>query len=213
VFPQRTFFDTGQDALRPEAQAVVDVVAETLRYDAPDVAVFIAGHTDPRGDRDYNQNLSVDRANAVADTLRNANVPTGTIWRIGFGPDMPLVPNESPEAWGFNRRVEFLFAAKEQAVGVWLADIQVDSLCSSRSKAESSKCKRSINLRREYQAVEVMRQSVNAKIKRTNESTDLRGTTVAIEEITKPIIVIAPVAKRMSINPISRTATVFAKGA
>lgn len=162
VFPQRVFFDTADSELRPEARQVVDFVAETLRWDLPDVAVFIAGHTDPRGDWDYNYNLSIDRANTVASALRNSGVATGTIWRVGFGPDMPLVPNLDEESWGYNRRVEFLFAAKVEAVAVWLADIQVDGLCQAHDEAASIACKRELQLRSDYTAVEVLSSATTA---------------------------------------------------
>jgi outer membrane protein OmpA-like peptidoglycan-associated protein len=46
VFPQRVFFDTDKAQIRPDAIPIIDLIAEDLRHDVPDVAVFIAGHTD-----------------------------------------------------------------------------------------------------------------------------------------------------------------------
>lgn len=155
VFPQRVFFDTAAHDIRPEGLEVVRIVVEALKYDPPDAAIFVAGHTDPRGGRDFNQSLSVDRANAIAEAIRDSGVRTGKIWRVGFGPDMPLVPNTGEESWGYNRRVEFLFAAKELAIGVWLAETQLENLCSADSVADSDACKRTLNFRNQYDAVEV----------------------------------------------------------
>jgi outer membrane protein OmpA-like peptidoglycan-associated protein len=223
VFPQRVFFDTAESELRPEARQVVDFVAETLRWDLPDVAVFIAGHTDPRGDWDYNYNLSIDRANTVASALRNAGIATGTIWRVGFGPDMPLVPNLDEESWGYNRRVEFLFAAKVEAVAVWLADIQVDGLCQARDEAASTACKRELRLRSDYTAVEVLSTTLTAQPESQQSiavpdagksSVDpTRGASTVTPGATEPVAVkpsvntVAPTpkAQMIVINPVSRT--------
>lgn len=214
VFPQRVFFDTADSELRPEARQVVDFVAETLRWDLPDVAVFIAGHTDPRGDWDYNYNLSIDRANTVASALRNAGIATGTIWRVGFGPDMPLVPNRDEESWGYNRRVEFLFAAKVEAVAVWLADIQIDGLCQAHDEAASMACKRELQLRSDYTAVEVLSAATTADPQSRQGIADPghekigvdpreAGATIAPVTIDPPAP--TPKARMIVINPVSRT--------
>ena len=224
VFPQRVFFDTALDTLRPEATAVIQTVSDTLKLDVPDVAVFVAGHTDPRGERDYNQNLSVDRANSVAEALRDSGLKYGAIWRVGFGPDMPLVPNDGPESWGYNRRVEFLFAAKSQAVAAWLADTQVDGLCSAPSEVDTQMCKKSITLRSNYRAAEVVSKarrdayaaSVALEIaaKRAEEA---RATAASINTVvkTKPrkLVEVKPELGRViNINPQSRTAQLVVKG-
>lgn len=191
VFPQRVFFDTAESGLRPEAREVVRVVSESLRQDIPDVALFVAGHTDVRGARAYNQGLSVDRANAVAEQILDQGVNLATVWRIGFGPDMPLVANNGPEGWGYNRRVEFLFAGSADAIAVWLADMQVDGLCSGASKRETAECRRSLQLRTDYEAVE---------IKAANNS-------VAVDPTVRKVGPLRPVSgRRIVINPINRTA-------
>lgn len=223
VFPQRVFFDTADSELRPEGRQVVDFVAETLRWDLPDVAVFIAGHTDPRGGWDYNYNLSIDRANAVASVLRNSGVATGTIWRVGFGPDMPLVPNLGEESWGYNRRVEFLFAAKVEAVAIWLADIQIDGLCQAKDEATSMACKRELQLRSDYTAVEVLstelaaqpesRQAISVPGAGKSDVHPTRGVSTIAPNAKEPVAVVpsgltvapVPKARMIVINPISRT--------
>ena len=93
VFPERVFFDTAQWNLRPDAISVIDVVAESLRREPPDVAVFVAGHADSRGSRAYNFDLSLKRANAVSEALVRRGVGQAAIWRIGFGEAVPLRSN------------------------------------------------------------------------------------------------------------------------
>ena len=62
VFSERVFFDTDKISVRPEARNVIQLVADALRADLPDVAVFIAGHADARGSDAYNYDLSLRRA-------------------------------------------------------------------------------------------------------------------------------------------------------
>lgn len=94
VFPERTFFDTADVMLRPEAEQLAAIVAESLRNKPPDVAMFVAGHADLRGERLYNERLSIDRADAIARRIFAAGVASISIWRVGCGEDMPLVAGE-----------------------------------------------------------------------------------------------------------------------
>lgn len=205
VFPQRAFFDTAESELRPEGMEVVRIVAESLRDDVPDVALFVAGHTDARGNREYNQNLSVDRANTVAAEILQLGVNLATVWRIGFGPDMPLVPNDGPVGWSYNRRVEFLFASRPEAIAVWLADMQLDGLCSGSSRRETDKCKHALELRSHYEAVQLLAPAGKAI------SADSRGE--ALDPRGHKGVKIQPVPGRtFVINPINRTARITSPG-
>ncbi|WP_398470220.1 OmpA family protein [Tardiphaga sp.] len=121
VFGQQVFFDTDKSELRPEALPVLNVVAESLRKDVPDVALFIAGHADGRGSDEYNYPLSVARADTVARYLFSRGIGVARLWRVGFGKTVPVRPNTTSENMAANRRVEFLFAARPEAVAVWLA--------------------------------------------------------------------------------------------
>lgn len=190
VFPDRTFFDTDKATLRPEALEIARLIAENLRREPPDVALFVAGHSDIRGSRAYNENLSIDRANAIAEEIFRSGVNLTSIWRIGFGEDMPLVAGNTAWAWGRNRRIEFLFAAKPEAIGIWLADKQLDGLCSGRSAREAGACKQELHLKDDYRVVEVV-----AKPRETAAAKRAAQTSVA----PRP-------PRTISINPKARTA-------
>lgn len=157
VFPERTFFDTADSTLRPEADQVVSLVAQSLRGEPPDVALFVAGHADERGDRTYNERLSIDRANAIASAIFVRGVAASSIWRVGFGEDMPLASGHDPTAWDRNRRVEFLFAAKPEGVATWLAGQQSEILCQARNASEAAQCKARLTFRDGYDARELVR--------------------------------------------------------
>lgn len=152
VFPDRTFFDTGRAALRPEARQVAQIIAESLRHEPPDVAMFVAGHADSRGSEGANEVLSENRADAVARSIYRLGVSMSSIWRIGFGEDMPLRSGTADADYAANRRVEFLFSAKPEAVGVWLADQQFEELCQSSSRSEQDECRKRLAFRDGYDA-------------------------------------------------------------
>lgn len=176
VFPDRVFFDTARAELRPEAMEVVRVIAANLRMEPPDVVLFVAGHTDARGGRAYNQGLSVDRANAVADAILREGVNVARVWRVGFGEDMPLRAGDDETAWGENRRVEFLFAARAEAVAVWLEDAQIDMLCQGRTAAEVDACVNQLDLDTPYVAIETSQTNLNLSTESGRRTINPRGT-------------------------------------
>lgn len=157
VFPDHVFFDTAQSRLRPEADPLVAIIAESLRREPPDVALFVAGHADRRGDSTYNEALSIDRANVLAGAIFAQGIASSSIWRIGFGEDMPLMDSDDEASLDRNRRIEFLFASKPEAVGVWMADQQLSELCQARSRTEAEGCKARLVLKHDYEAVEIVR--------------------------------------------------------
>jgi outer membrane protein OmpA-like peptidoglycan-associated protein len=105
-------FAYDEATLDPSAKAVLDQAVEILkRHEA--LKVEVAGHTDSRGDAEYNQKLSERRAKAVYDYLVENGVDAARlIGPIGLGETRPLVPNErpdgsdDPEARSGNRRTE-----------------------------------------------------------------------------------------------------------
>jgi len=189
VFPERVFFDTARAELRPEAWEVVRDVARNLQLEPPDVVLFVAGHTDHRGARDYNQGLSIDRANAVADAILSLGVNVAKVWRVGFGEDMPLQAGDDERAWGQNRRVEFLFAARAEAVAQWLSDAQIDMLCQGRTAAEANECVRRLDLRTDYVAIQTNQRVLNVDAEQGGVRLYLQGT------------------ERITINPVNRRAS------
>ena len=122
VFPESTFFDLASDVVKPTAMAMVRAMAQTMNGDVPDVTLFVAGHADARGSTAYNHNLSIRRARAVAQLLKDLQASDRQIWSIGFGKSVPLYPNTTEVNMAFNRRVEFLLAARADAIAVWLRD-------------------------------------------------------------------------------------------
>ena len=108
-------FDFDKAELLPKARDTLHQAADFIR-DKAKGTVRIAGHTDAKGDANYNQKLSERRANAVKvwfvtkEGLQNVKFTTE-----GFGKQQPVAPNakpdgsDDPEGRQKNRRVEIAF--------------------------------------------------------------------------------------------------------
>ena len=72
----------------------------------PTLKIEIAGHTDNKGDKKYNQVLSQKRAESVVAYLVQKGIATIRLSAKGYGDSMPLVPNDTEENKAKNRRTE-----------------------------------------------------------------------------------------------------------
>ena len=154
VFEERVFFDTGRWDVRRDAASILRLVANSLRNFPATSSLFVAGHTDSRGGDGYNLELSVKRANNVAQELLRMGVGNTKIWRVGFGKAVPLKANDTTENMAINRRVEFIVSDKREAIGYWLTK-QGDFLCSAEDEAKPELCKEPASAGDTFQAVEV----------------------------------------------------------
>ncbi len=102
------YFDYDSVTIRPEAEADLTRLAETLS--APALAnsrFMVAGHTDGRGRRDYNIELSQRRAEAVQKYILSRAPSIGNrLVAMGFG--MEQLRNLQDPADASNRRVQLL---------------------------------------------------------------------------------------------------------
>ena len=87
---------------------ILDMVADVINSNPKIKKVKIEGHTDDLGSRDKNIKLSQDRADSVMNYLIKAGIRPELLEAKGYGPDKPLVPNNSKKNRETNRRVEFI---------------------------------------------------------------------------------------------------------
>lgn len=91
-------FEFGSTDFTPDGRAAaIDLLTSLRSAGSPDIVLI--GHTDPVGDRNYNQALSEERAKSVADFLRREGY-RGGIRIEGRGEDAPL---QIPDAERFSR--------------------------------------------------------------------------------------------------------------
>ena len=106
------FFDYGKAELRSLSDVELNNVAELLKNN-PKLKVEISGHTDNKGDDEFNQKLSEERAKAVVDHLIRLGISTERMEAKGYGKTRPVAENinadgtDNPEGRQLNRRVEF----------------------------------------------------------------------------------------------------------
>jgi outer membrane protein OmpA-like peptidoglycan-associated protein len=73
------------------------------------VEVVVDGHTDNIGDAQYNESLSLKRAEAVKNWISRRYQSIDKIYVRGYGGAVPACDNKTPEGKACNRRVELFF--------------------------------------------------------------------------------------------------------
>ena len=98
-------FETGQAAIKPESQPIVDQIAAALRNNSS-LKVSVEGHTDNTGTPQGNKALSLKRAEAVVAALVQAGIVSTRLAAAGWGQEKPVADNRTEEGRARNRRVE-----------------------------------------------------------------------------------------------------------
>ena len=99
-------FEYNSSVLRTSSYSTLDKVSSDLRANSS-ANLQLDGHASEEGTTEYNQQLSVDRANAVKTYLVNSGVDAKRIMTRGYGETRPIASNATEEGRIMNRRVEF----------------------------------------------------------------------------------------------------------
>jgi len=113
TMPSNITFDSNSSAVKSGFTYTLRDVSDVLNQYSQ-TSINIIGHTDSSGAADYNQNLSEDRANAVANALRSNGIAGQRLYVIGAGEDQPIASNESESGKAANRRVEIKISPVQQ---------------------------------------------------------------------------------------------------
>lgn len=103
-------FETAKSELLPSARDRLGAIARSLADLDSDVNFTIEGHTDSRGTEQYNEQLSRERAQSVADYLVSHQLDRSRIEIVGLGESRPIASNDTPEGRANNRRVEIVIS-------------------------------------------------------------------------------------------------------
>lgn len=107
-------FDFNSARIKRSFEPSLDKIADIMnRY--PQTRIVVAGHTDSVGSEQYNLELSLRRANAVADYLILRSVMRSRIGTEGRGELEPIADNGTPAGRAKNRRVEIYVVPYETA--------------------------------------------------------------------------------------------------
>ncbi|MCF8275997.1 MAG: OmpA family protein [Flavobacteriales bacterium] len=105
------FFDYNEAVLRSKSIHELNKLFEFLNEN-PGIQIQVSGHTDSRGNDDYNMRLSKDRAQAVVDYLIRNGISSKRLTAVGYGETRPIARNENadltdnPIGRQLNRRIE-----------------------------------------------------------------------------------------------------------
>ncbi|WP_306149330.1 MULTISPECIES: OmpA family protein [unclassified Roseibium] len=101
-------FDFDSARIRPESYEAVGLIADALHTPyLQGQTFFIVGHTDAKGDRTYNLELSQRRAQAIREALVTTfQVPGSTLFSVGLGEEQLRDPADPFAA--VNRRVQLI---------------------------------------------------------------------------------------------------------
>lgn len=103
--PDGVTFDFNRADLKSQFYPALNGVATTMA-DYNQTIVEVSGHTDSVGSDDYNQRLSEQRAEAVANYLVGRGLVRERFEVVGMGERYPVADNNSDDGRARNRRVE-----------------------------------------------------------------------------------------------------------
>ncbi len=132
-----SLFDSGKFDLKPGStkllvNSLVGIKAK------PGWLIVVAGHTDNTGNPQLNQTLSLKRAEAVRNWMRDTgDVPESCFAVQGYGESRPVATNDTPEGRALNRRVEISLVPQASACqipGKHLAPSQDDGVSENKTE-------------------------------------------------------------------------------
>jgi len=101
------FFLKGVDDFTPDSEREVRRIFAEIAA-RPDPEILIIGHTDAVGTMQYNDQLSLQRAQRVRENLTHRGVPASDIAIAGRGKREPVVRTAADAPEPMNRRVEII---------------------------------------------------------------------------------------------------------
>ncbi|MFN5458788.1 MAG: OmpA family protein [Bacteroidota bacterium] len=111
---KNVYFDSDKFDLRNESFPELNKLS-TFMKDNPEISIEISGHTDNLGDKNANQTLSLNRANAVREYLIKAGVNGDRLIASGYGALKPIYPNDTEQNRQLNRRTEYRIIGTKNA--------------------------------------------------------------------------------------------------
>jgi outer membrane protein OmpA-like peptidoglycan-associated protein/tetratricopeptide (TPR) repeat protein len=105
------YFDYDKATLKDESKVQLDEVVELL-LKCTSLIIEIGGHTDSKGDDNYNLNLSEKRAQAVVEYITSNGIEVNRLKAVGYGETKPVAPNDNEDGTpneenrALNRRTE-----------------------------------------------------------------------------------------------------------
>jgi OOP family OmpA-OmpF porin len=107
ILSGKASFASGKEKLSKQAQNFLKSLVQRLGLDLL-IKVNIIAHTDSVGSIIFNNKLSKQRANNVAEYFILQGIPSDKVEAIGMGESEPIASNQTPDGRNKNRRIEIL---------------------------------------------------------------------------------------------------------
>jgi outer membrane protein OmpA-like peptidoglycan-associated protein len=98
-------FEANSAKLLPAGKAELDKLAAFMKQNTG-MEILLSGHTSSEGGAALNRDLSLKRVRSCKDYLVSKGIDDSRITIKGYGPDMPIAPNDTETGRAKNRRVE-----------------------------------------------------------------------------------------------------------
>jgi len=105
TFAADVLFDFDKSVIKPEGRSKLDELAGKVKGINLEVVIAI-GHADSIGSDEYNQRLSVRRAEAVKAYMVSKGLEANRVYTEGKGEKQPVASNKTAEGRAKNRRTE-----------------------------------------------------------------------------------------------------------
>lgn len=111
-------FEIKQDDIQREEKEKLAVLG-TYMNKYPDTTAVIEGHSDNVGAYEYNQKLSLRRAEAVVSYLVDTlHIARARLTAVGYGDTRPIADNSTKEGQQMNRRIDAVIACTTDIAGL-----------------------------------------------------------------------------------------------
>jgi len=104
---EKLLFNVNESTIKPETYTKITQIGQQLSQ-VQITHLQLNGYTDNTGTAAYNNDLSLKRAQAVAEPLSKGGIPATNIKTAGLGPLHPIADNSTPEGRSENRRVAIM---------------------------------------------------------------------------------------------------------
>lgn len=109
--PGSSSFATGSAVINNNFYGPLNSIADVMkRY--PETKIQVSGYTDNTGNPNVNLNLSLERAQSVANYFAAQGIATNRISTVGYGDRNPIASNATEAGRAMNRRVEIEIVQK-----------------------------------------------------------------------------------------------------
>ena len=105
TFAADVLFDFDKSVIKPEGRSKLDDLASKVKGINLEVVIAV-GHADSIGSDEYNQRLSVRRAESVKAYLTSKGIEANRVYTEGKGEKQPVASNKTGDGRSKNRRTE-----------------------------------------------------------------------------------------------------------